>query len=228
MTKAPNKKIKVSKSTLKKLFEQQEKAESTSLKNLLGAEIDAYYLLEDKLLHCLQALEKLQTQLHHELTEQFGIQQELLQRANEVFESGDVKEAIQVRDELLALIDLLEHQQEIQSYAMSITENCHALFAAAVERNPVQWTKIISGIAMIAGKIAINYLTNPLIIIKVLETAYQTAKEIQKHCQQVPDYKTIDDRLLLAEKHIAIMNTTALFFEHVTKEVSDPLCFHES
>lgn len=47
-----------------------------------------------------------------------------------------------------------------------------------------------------------------------------TVEAVNKHTQEVPDYKAMDRNILLIEKHTEIMKTVTAFFNRITTEVS--------
>lgn len=57
-------------------------------------------------------------------------------------------------------------------------------------------------------------------IIDVGFSIKDTIEAINKHTQEVPDYKAMDNDILLIEKHTEIMKMVTVFFNRVTAEVS--------
>lgn len=205
---------------LKRLIEEQEKAESTTLKNLLTEEIEAYFSLGESLVSCVNMLGSAQSVLHHDISDNRTLAQILTKRAEEVKATNTYDEAHQTLADLKELVELLQQQNSAQTKCADISHACCELFANAVERDPAKWTEIAGKIAVIWAGFAVGFVPCVSTIIDVGFGINDTVEAINKHIQEVPDYKAMDSDILLIEKHTEIMKMVSAFFNRITTEVS--------
>jgi len=220
MDKKIKKSMDKSKVVLKRLIEEQEKASSTTLKNLLDSEIEAYFSLGESLKCCVNALGSAQSVLHQDISDNRTLAQSLTKRAEEVKATNAYNEAYQTFTDLKELVELLQQQNSVQTKCADISEACCELFTNAAERDPAKWAEIVGEIAVIWAGIAVGCVPYVSTIVDVGFGIKDTIDAINKHTQEVPDYSAMDSEILLIEKHTEIMKMVTAFFNRVATEVS--------
>ena len=220
MDKIIKKSIDKSKTILKRLIKEQEKAKSTTLKNLLAGEIEAYFALGESLNNCVSILDKAQAIFHHNISDSCSLAQHLTNRAEEIKSTNAYGEAHKVLTEIKDFIDLLQQENNVQIKCLNISVACCELFSNATQRNPAKWDKMVAEIAVIWAEFVLGYVPNISIITDIGFYIFDTLKAIKKYTQEVPNYKTTDGEISLIEKHTAIMKTVTAFFNRITTEVT--------
>ena len=209
-----------SKIILKRLIEEQEKAESTVLKKLLDGEIEAYFSLGESLVSCVNMLGSAQSVLHQDISDNRSLAQCLAERAEEIEATNANEEAYQPLTDLKDLVKLLQQQDSVQIKCANLSEACCELFANATERDPAKWTELVGKIAVIWAGIAVGFVPYVSTVFDIGFGVKDTIEAINKHTQVVPDYKATDNDILLIEKHTEIMEAVTAFFNRITTEVS--------
>ena len=209
-----------SKVVLKRLIEEQEKASSTTLKNLLDSEIEAYFALGESLKCCVNTLGGAQSVLRQDIGDTRVLAQRLVKRAEEIKATNDCDAAHQTLRNLKEFVELLQQQNSAQTKCADISEACCDLFGNAAERNPAKWAEIVGEIAVIWTGIAVGCVPYVSTLIDVGFGIKDTIDAINKHTQEVPDYSAMDSGILLIEKHTEIMKMVTAFCNRVATEVS--------
>ena len=220
MDKKIKKSMDKSKDALKRLIAEQEKAKSTTLKNLLAGEIEAYFSLGESLKCCVNALGSAQAVLRQDISDNRILAQILTKRAEEVKATNDCDAGHQTLRNLKELVELLQQQNSVQTKCADISEACCELFTNAAERDPVKWAEIVGEIAIIWAGIAVGCVPYVSTIVDVGFGIKDTIDAINKHTQVVSDYSAMDSEILLIEKHTEIMKMVTAFFNRVANEVS--------
>ena len=220
MDKKTKKSMDKSMDVLKRLIKEQEKAKSTTLKNLLAGEIEAYFALGQSLNNCVNILDKAQAIFHHNISDSCSLAQHLTNRAEEIKSTNAYGDAHRVLTELKDFIDLLQHENNVQIKCLNISVACCELFSNATQRNPAKWSKMVAEIAAIWAAFILGYVPNISTITDIGFNIGDTLKTVKKYTQEVPNYKAMDRGISLIEKHTEIMKTVTSFFNHITAEVS--------
>lgn len=133
MDKKIKKSMDKSKIILRRLIDEHEKASSTTLKNLLAGEIEAYFSLSESLKSCVNMLGSVQSVLHRDISDNRTLAQFLTKRAEEAKATNAYNEAYQTLTDLKELVELLQQQNSVQTKCADISEACCELFTNAVE-----------------------------------------------------------------------------------------------
>ena len=219
MDKKIRKQMDKSRDILKRLIEEQEKAKSTTLKNLLNGEIEAYFTLGESLSNCVNILDKAQAIFHYNISDSCSLAQHLTNRVEEIKSTNAYGEAYQLLTELNDFIKSLQLQNSAQIKCLNVSETCCELFANATQRNPVRWADMVGEMSIVLASVAIGYISDISKIIDFGVGIKDIVKTITKHTQEVQNYKAVDNDLLLIEKHTIIMKAVEEFFKCVTAEV---------
>lgn len=209
-----------SKRILKRLIEEQKKASSTTLKELLDGEINAYFSLGESLEDCVNTLGRAQTMLHHDISDIRSLAQHLTMRAEEIVATKAYNGAHQALTDLKDFIELLQRENNAQIKCSNMSEACCELFANATERNPAKWSRITVEMAVIGAGIALSHVPNVSTIIEIGSITMDTLNVLIKHMQEVPNYKAVDSDILLIEKHTKIMKMVDAFFKRITAKIA--------